>query len=58
MAHKIPKSAALVAKEAADKAAADAASDSFEDAEDVIEPGISKDILAYMAMQERIRKKG
>ena len=27
-----------------------------EDAEDTIEPGISKDLLAYMKMQDRIRQ--
>ena len=52
------KSAATLAKEAADAAAATGGlqEDSFEDAEDDIAPGISKDLLAYMKMQEKIRK--
>ena len=54
------KSAAALAKEAADAAAAAAATgrheDSFEDAEDEVTAGISKDFLAYMKMQDKIRK--
>ena len=55
------KSAAVIAKEAADAAAAAAAGgvheDSFEDAEDGVTVGISKDLIAYMKMQDKIRAK-
>ena len=52
------KSAAALAKEAADAAAAagNVLEDSFEDAQDDVTTGISKDLLAYMRMQEKIRK--
>ena len=54
------KSAAALAKEAADAEAAAAArgghEDSFEDAQDDVTTGISEDLLAYMKMQEKIRK--
>ena len=52
------KSAAALAKEAADAAAAAGGTleDSFEDAQDDVTTGISKDLLAYMKMQEKIRK--
>ena len=51
------KSAAILAKEAADAAAILAASDSFDDASDVMDdpPGILKDFLMYMKMQEQTR---
>ena len=39
------KSAAVLAKEAAKAAAAGTLSDSFEDAEDVVDTGISKDLF-------------
>ena len=55
------KSAAILAKEAADAAAAAAGAagghdDSFQDAEDNVATGISKELLAYMKMQDRIRQ--
>ena len=51
------KSAALLAKEAAAAVAATGGhDDSFEDAEDDVTTGISKDLLAYMKMQDKIRK--
>ena len=53
------KSAAALSKEAADAASAAAAGghdDSFADAEEDTDPGISKDLLAYMKMQDKIRK--
>ena len=52
------KSATALAKEAADAAAAatNTHEESFEDAVDDVEVGISKDLLAYMRMQEKIRK--
>ena len=51
------KSATALAKEAADAAAAaNTNEESFEDAVDDVEQGISKDLLAYMRMQDKIRK--
>ena len=51
------KSATALAKEAAEAAAAaNTNEESFEDAVDDVEVGISKDLLAYMRMQEKVRK--